>query len=372
MPADTAGNDLRQIVEFSSFYFQKNLSPYFGENYYPPFVSIFFAPLIFFKFGTNYIIITSLSVFLFCLYTIFYALKFSGRKKINAIFLFFIITGFLSYGFQFELERGQFNVIAMFFCISAIFLFHYKPKYRILAYILFTASVQLKIYPVIFIFLLIEDWSLWKENITRIITLAIVNFLLLFILGINIFNDFISNLSHYSSHPAAWIGNHSVSSFLILITQKSVERLGMTELSWTKNYSIYAGIVLILFYLIILFKVIFDSYRKREKGFNIKIFFICMIGALIIPSVSHDYKLCLLVLPAALIYDEINNKITNSKSLALKILIIISSFLYSSLLFAFSNKPILISNNFPNLFLFLIIILSLYYLTGKSKSVESE
>ncbi|PIE33382.1 hypothetical protein CSA56_11930 [candidate division KSB3 bacterium] len=34
----------------------------------------------------------------------------------------------------------------------------------------------------------------------------------------------------------------------------------------------------------------FQAYRKNEKGINPFLLLVCCIGALLIPSVSHDYK----------------------------------------------------------------------------------
>jgi hypothetical protein len=308
-----------------------------------------------------------LTLILYCFYIIYFPLKFSNRKKINLIFLLFTITGLISYGFQFELERGQFNIISIFLCVTAIYLFHFKPKYRILSYVLFTISVQLKIYPAIFIFMFIEDWSLWKQNLIRISILIIVNFLSLFILGLNIFNDFIYYVIHFSAYPTAWMGNHSISSFLILITEKSVERLGMKGLSWTNNYSSSVKLFLLTVFLFLLFWIIYNNIKRKEIGFSKKLFFVCMIGALIIPPISHDYKLALLILPVALMFDELNKKISSAINISVKTLVIVSSFLYSSTLFSFSNKPIYLSNNFPFIFLLLISLLILDYIVDKRK-----
>lgn len=372
MAAENIGNDLRQIVEFSSAYFTKSISPYTGANYYPPFTTIFFAPLMFFSHFTNYIIISSITLTLYGFYLIYYPIRFSNRKVLNEIFILFILTGFISYGFQFEMERGQFNVIAVFLCITAVYLFHYKPKYRILSYILFTFSIQLKIYPAIFFLMFIEDWSLWKENLRRILLLALINFLLLFILGVNVFNDFIFYIFSYSTNPAAWTGNHSISSFIILLTEKSVERLGITWLSWTDNYNSFAKLFLFIIYLMILFWVTYDIIKKKEKGFNKKLLFVCIIGALVIPPVSHDYKLALLALPTALMFDEFNYKINSSLNSSMKIMIILASFFYSSTIFSYSNKPVYLSNNFPFIFLLLITILIIDFILNKKSEINKD
>jgi hypothetical protein len=370
MPADIIGNDLRQIIEFSSAFFKDGISPYTGYNYYPPFTTIFFAPLMFFSQYTSYVIISVITLIFYGFYLIFFSKKFSNRKKLNEIFLLFIITGFISYGFQFELERGQFNIIAIFLCVTAIYLFHFKPKYRILSYILFTFSVQLKLYPAIFIVMFVDDWNLWKDNFKRFLLIGFLNTSALFVLGWNIFIDFFKYVFIFSSTPVTWTGNHSISSFIVLITEKSVERLGMTWLSWTKELGSYAKLFILVVFLLTLLWLIYKTIKNKEKGFSKKLFFVCMVGALIIPPISHDYKLSLLVLPVALMFDEMNNKIVSPVSPVTKILIILSSFLYSSTIFSFSNKPVFFSNSFPFIFLLLFTLLAADYFIEKGQAKQ--
>ncbi|MDD5362370.1 MAG: glycosyltransferase family 87 protein [Ignavibacteria bacterium] len=370
MAADIIGNDLRIIVLYASSFFKDGVSPYASEYYYyPPFTVFFFAPLSMFPHIGAFILISLVTFILYLMYLAFYALRFSGNKFFTPLLIFFIVTGLLSYGFQFEIERGQFNIIAVVLCITAIYFFHYKPKLRILAYVLFVLSVQLKIYPAIFILLLVDDWHELKVNIKRFAILAVVNILLLFILGTGIFSDFFNNVCYYSVNPISWTGNHSISSFITLVTQKSVERLGMTQLAWTAPFAPAARIILLAVYLITLFYVITRIYKRSEKGFNNLLFFVCMIGALIIPSVSHDYKLALLTLPVFLLFNDFENLWNAGKDTAGKVLIIFASFLYSSLLFSYTTKPVYLSNNFP--FLFLLLFVMIYLNSNlRKKSVQ--
>ena len=60
---------------------------------------------------------------------------------------FCFVTGLTSHGLQFELERGQFNVVAISLCLLAVYIFHYQVKYRHFGYLLFLVAVQLKVYP---------------------------------------------------------------------------------------------------------------------------------------------------------------------------------------------------------------------------------
>ena len=166
------GNDFRDIVFSSSTWIQTHNVP---VTLYPPFVLFFFAPFIFFSPETGYKIITLIIIACYILITLFLPKRINKSNGVSAFLILILVTGIFSYGFQFELERGQWNVVAIAFCLTAIYVFHNYPRYRWLAYLMFSISVQLKLFPAIFVFVLIEDWSDWKNNIKRVVGLGILN-----------------------------------------------------------------------------------------------------------------------------------------------------------------------------------------------------
>lgn len=131
------GDDLRVTLGFvQSWFIDKQ---YIGS--YPPFFRLFFAPLTFIAFGWAYRVVTLATLVCFAGITFLFPLLTDKKKQISPLFMLILITGFLSYGLQFEIERGQFNVIAIFLCFLSIWIFHYHQKYWYLAYIFFTMSV---------------------------------------------------------------------------------------------------------------------------------------------------------------------------------------------------------------------------------------
>ena len=128
--------------------------------------------------------LTLITLLCYVVVTLVLPRRINKQKSIPALSMLIFVTGLVSYGLQFELERGQFNVIAFTLCLGAIYIFHNHPKSRWLAYLFFTISVQLKLYPAIFVFALIEDWSDWKGNIKRIVGLGILNLAALFMFRI--------------------------------------------------------------------------------------------------------------------------------------------------------------------------------------------
>jgi len=229
------GEDLLQMLSYSESWWIAKQTPYIERNLYPPLASVLFTPLLSLEFSAAYKVITLVNVFLFVLMTLVLPLRIIKEKQVSAssVIMLIFITGLFSYGFQFELQRGQFNVIAMAACFFAIWIFHNHKKYRTLAYILFTISIQLKVFPAIFIVMFISDWQDWKNNIKRFAGLGLVNFALLFVLGPSVFVDFLRAIKAQSVNPSIWSGNHSIRSFVISISNTA----NQTGWAWITQYS---------------------------------------------------------------------------------------------------------------------------------------
>ena len=355
------GSDLMTILDSCRFWIVNNQTPYFASNIYPPFTWLFFIPFIFLSYLSAYTVFIIMGLICLLITTILIPINiFKGKENTSAFLAFCFITGLFSYGFQFELERGQFNLIAFTFCLLAIYIFHYKKKYRLIAYGLLTISIQLKIYPAIFALLFIEDWGDWKANLKRLSGLFVLNFLMLFILGFNKFIEFINVTKGYALEPSKgmWVGNHSISSFFSMLAS-STQLQFLKENGWYLPFLSY----LILFASILF--VVYLGFKQKREGLNTDLLLVCAIGALIIPSLSHDYTLSILpaVIAIALcglpIYDD------SLRNAIQKIIILIVSFAYSSTLFSYTNKPLSIGNNFPELMILLVSFVVLAAMRNK-------
>lgn len=353
------GTDLKQILSYSESWFIYGHTPYVGANIYPPLASILFTPFIFISFSLAYIIITLITVFCYIAITFFIPFKVHKEEKILPLLILIFITGLFSYCFQFELERGQFNVIAMFFCFFSIWIFHFKNKYRYVAYFLFIISVQLKIYPFIFIFMFVTDWHDWMKNIRRFLSLSFLNLILFFVLGFNVFSDFFEAVIKQTKKPYSWKGNHSIQSFANFIYKQ-------TNVYNPSGINHYLALRLILYAITCacIFLVILYSYRRGKNGFNPYLLLACTIGALVIPSVSHDYSLSILSAPIAVLVSD--KHFISLRSVRLRghifhiVTLTIFSFAFFSTLFSYINKPLIFKNNFPALMIILLITTFLF------------
>ena len=364
-PMDPIGVDLKQMLSYSQSWFVDKQTPYIGANLYPPLASVLFTPLLIVKLSWAYKILTLVNVLCYVMITFVFPLSLHKGRQVSSLLMFVFITGLFSYGFQFELERGQFNIIAVFLCLLSIWICHYHNRYRFLAYILFSLSVQLKVYPLIFIVVFFSNWQDWKNNIKGLLVLATVNFALFFVLGSSVFIDFVKALLAQTKNPAIWVGNHSLCSFVTGASKTAAEH-GCARVN---EYSGLAQFALLAIIALCIFLIMLQAYRQKQKGINPHLLLACTLGALLIPSVSHDYKLSILAAPVALLLS--NNRLwTRAMSPRLNMIFIVLPFIfsaaYSSTLFSFTNKPLILQNNFPALFTMLLAITFLSLMSKQS------
>lgn len=364
------GSDLIIILDLAKGWFTENLSPY-RIQFYPPFTYMFFAPLLLVEhYPTLYKFFTLFMVLSYCFLTFILPIKMTDRRNIPLILLF-LVTGLASYGLQFELERGQYNVFTFLFCLWSIYIFHYHPKYRIFAYLLFSLSVQLKLYPAIFIVMLIDNWKDWKGIVLRFAGLAVFNFLLLFIMGPRIFLDFLRSVSSQMSAPGwTWNGNHSINAFVFNLTKDGFRIMGPDTLEILKQNSGSIETFLFLMFGIMFTIAVLISYKRNKPGPDPYLLLACMIGALVIP-ISNDYTLSMLAAPVALVLGR-SPEPKNTLQRLISILMIVGiSFSYASTLSPFKYKPYYLNNAFPPLFFILIFATVLNLIRYKNAEAPS-
>jgi hypothetical protein len=349
------GIDLKQMLNYCESWLEARQAPYIGRNLYPPFASVFFTPLLIVDSSWAYKIVTFTSVFSYVMITFIFPFLINKEKQTPLILMLIFLTGLFSYGFQFELERGQFNVIAVFLCFIAIWIYHNHNKYRYIAYALFTISVQLKVFPLIFIIVFISNWQDWRKNIRRLLLLSLVNFAKFFILGLNVFFDFVNAIETQIRNPYVWTGNHSIFSFVYMISKSTFD----LDWKWLDQNTSLIRISFMIIILVCIFIVIQKATQQKQKGLNSFLLLVCTIGALLIPPISHDYTLSFLAAPVAIFLssDDLYKRQDGTFSRLVRIVFIcVFSIAYSSTLVSGHYKPFIIQNNFLALFVMLFII----------------
>jgi hypothetical protein len=347
------GNDLQLILNASHSIIGGG-SPYAGANKYPPAATVFFLPLTFFNFLPAFQILTVLNYIFFGLITLGLPYCLTNQKKLPSFAWLLFGTGLFSYGLLFEIERGQFNLISMGLVFLSILLFHKTPRYRWLAFILFCIGVQLKIYPAIFVIFLADNWKDWKKTLKRWIFLGLANIALLFILGPKITGQFIFGTTNVISGigKSDWPLNHSINGFLTFINfYFNLPDYGFQILQ-TLLIVTTAALIGICFY----------SAFSRGKILDPYLLLACTLGALLLPTLSNDYTLAYLVGPAIflLIHLDEESKLPiefmGKDENRIGILICLSALVLTSTYYSYLQKPIYLQNQFPALFLLLIVL----------------
>jgi hypothetical protein len=367
------GYDVETTVNHIENWLVNEQSPYSdGVVPYSPLALALFAPLLILGYPGYYKFLTIITFSCYLLATLLIP-AFVGLRKNHALLLLFSIVGLFSYGFQFEMERGQFNMIAFALSLLAIYIYHYHHKFRFFAYLFFSLSVQLKLYPLIFIFMFVKDWRDWAGNIKRVFGLGVTNFSLLFILGYQLFIEFINTITSRQLHfQSSREEDLSISGFVYYLTN---EGLGAIHADRFVPYGRAIDVFFLILFGVCLFSIIAHVYVHNLTGMNTYLLAVCTVGALIVPVASFDYKLPILVAPMALMFGGLPVFQNYYKKIASIFIILVMSTAYWSTLYPYTVKPALLSRNFPALFVILISITVMYFLTGgrlEFKPVDSE
>jgi hypothetical protein len=139
------------------------------------------------------------------------------------------------------------------------------------------------------------------------------------------------------------------------------------------GYSNVLQLLLQICVLACLLFVLIRAIRMNSNGLNPYLLSICTLLALLLPAVSNDYKLPLITGPLAIVLQEniIIGK-NNRPALVPIILGFVGSIAYSATLFSYTNKPLILNNNFPSLLLILLVVTIMSTIADKNLFLKQE
>ena len=345
------GADLLDRVNSSKSLLLEHRATFMGGDFHPPLTALLFAPFLLISHREGYDLISLVTIACYAVSTLWFARRASRTKRVTPLLLLLAVTGFLSYGFQFQLERGQCDVITMTLALVAVALFYWHPRLRPVSYLLLTLAIQVKLYPAILALALVAHWRDWKREGLRILGILAFSVACLFALGPEAFLQFLTSIrAQVLQINPTWRGNHSAASFA---WQLLPSHAGLLE------------VAILVMVVAILGCAIWRVRAQRTPGLDPYLLLVCFIAALVIPSISNDYTLPILVAPLALFFDAVVPPCRGRIRAGLADgLLFLMGLAYSCTLFSYTNKTTfpflgqgispLIENNFLPLLLVLL------------------
>jgi glycosyl transferase family 87 len=363
---DPIGNDLNYNTQAITLWLQGK-SPYeLGYHFYPPLYHIVFAPMLVFDAQEKYFLMTGLTLLSFVL---LFLLLWRKKDNSSGIFVFFFLTGLFSYGMQFELERGQFNVLTLLLVITGIWLYHNFPTFRLLAYALWIVATHIKLYPAVFLLMFFSHWNDWKENSKTLLQLGILNIAALFVLGYKIFQQFVAAAITESRNPL-WLlpdkqpVNHSISAFLDKLAKNNDNELPAKVAEWLRPSGSWVGIIFLAIIVLCSVIIIWRTLQNRPNLVHADALMLFILLGFLLPSTSMDYKLVLLAPGLAIVLANRALPHLRWQKVLFIGLIILMVTAYSLTLVPYHYRAGLLLTAFPMLFTILLCLTGLNLLNN--------
>ncbi len=294
------GADFRKGLYEPAGALLKGQTPYHSGVFpYPPFAAVFGLPFRLFSSQTGYLVLVIL-LFACTVAAIPLSLRiaqtvFSPRngpassergRLAQTVFWQMAVLTLASYGFIFSVERGNFDIIPLFFSLLAVWLLIRQPRWLWPQVILLSLATHLKIYPAVLFVLL-----LWKHGWKSLLPVFVVNLGLLFITGPANVGYFLGMIIPYSGNPFIFVGNHSAVSFASYVNHFLSSRASIT----------IPAFLFLLVPLLVWGVGAFILWKRKYSPLNAVLLYMLSVPLMnLIPSTSHDYKLVILSSPLAI------------------------------------------------------------------------
>jgi len=194
-----------------------------------------------------------------------------------------------------------------------------------------------------------------------------LNFLILFVAGFKTFYEFLGVTSQQQLSLTPWNGS-SIRSFVFILSRTGFGFFSenmITKVSENPRLieMVFLGIFGFCFVLLIAY-----TFINNMKGFNPYLFLACTVGMLIIPTISNDYKLPLLIAPVSILFSNWPDMDTIAKRIVSIITITVVSVAFWSTLYPFKYKPEFLLNSMPILIVILLVVTILMFIAPHNRS----
>lgn len=213
----------------------------------------------------------------------------SGQRRLAGGRLLALVMGLwlvTSYGFMYEVERGNIDLYALVFALLAVWLMLRSPRSVWLPAAVLAIAVGLKLYPAVLVVLL-----LWRYRWRAVLPVAVCTLAVMLIAGPANLRDSFATLNTLQSNQASlgW-SNHS---------SAAVAQILQNITGWAPSW---IGYPLLLVPLALWACTLVILVRRGWSDRNAVVAAAaCMPLMSVVPSISHDYRLVLSVFPIAVL-----------------------------------------------------------------------
>jgi hypothetical protein len=268
-------------------------------------------------------------------------------KQLALVSGFWLMT---SYGFMYEVERGNIDLYALFFALLSVWLMLRLPRSAWWPSIVLAVAIGLKLYPGVLLVILF-----WRYRWRAVVPAVVANAVVLLVAGPgNLRNTVTDLLSNEGKLRALWWGNHSAAALANVLHQVT---------SWAPSW-IFVPLLLVplALWAVTLVLLVRRGWSDRRAVLAAAA---CVPIMGVVTPISHDYRLVLCVFPLtvlAAVIATMNRRHALVWSLLFGLLSLAMMLLARSSLVV---APSLLASKYTLLVLLQLLLLSVVWLTER-------
>lgn len=207
-----------------------------------------------------------------------------------------VVLHFLSWGFAYSIEKGNYDAYPMLLMIIGVALMIYRPNWLWLQVFVFSMATHLKIYPVIMFPLL-----LWHHRQKAILPLVVINLMMALALGWENFTIWVGAVVEEMRNVSTdWPGSSSTGSYVRYMLSDFIpswaSMLSINKDQLAANLKNIINVIVILIWATTSFIAL--RAHRRLGGIAYLLYLLASLGPMmVIPAYSNPYKLIYMSLP---------------------------------------------------------------------------
>jgi hypothetical protein len=249
----------------------------------------------------------------------------------------FAVWLFVSDGFLFSVERGNYDAFAAFLAMLGLWSLVRRPAGVWLPVIAFSAAASIKVYPALLMLLVI-----WRFGRKSILPLIACNVVLALSAGPDNLVNFLSSVTRMMAAEYFSAGNSSAKSFSAFVGE---------------SYQLHVPVNLLIAIPVVLFLLTAWRVWRRDDHAATTLMLCGMVPVMfVVPSISNDYKLVLFAGPAVLLAGLLMRHIGRGSAEPWWMLLVLLLALFFIATPPGLVWPVILSNKYPWILLLQVVV----------------